>query len=366
MEIVADRSRLAEIRGKLARGEPLSREDGILLYTSPDLAEVASLANERCREINGRRVFYNLNRHINYSNLCVHSCMFCAFAKKRGEEGGYEFSMDEILARAAEAEAAGADELHIVGGLHPDWPYEFYPRMLREIATAYPALHLKGFTAVEIDYLAQLAGRSIDAVLVDLVEAGLGSMPGGGAEVLSERIWRKLFKDKIPPARWLEIHAAAHRQGIRSNATLLYGHIETVEEKVDHHLALRGLQAETGGFLAFIPLRFHPANTPLRKLPLVRGIRSLREIAVARLMLDGIDHVKAYWIMMGLETAQLALTCGADDLDGTVVEEKITHMAGATTPERLSEDDLRAIIEEAGREPCRRDTLYRAVSDEGG
>jgi aminodeoxyfutalosine synthase len=361
MEIAVDRSGLRDIRRKVERGEPLTREDGLRLHATPDLAALGDLADMRCRELHGLRVYYNVNRHINYSNLCVLSCMFCAFAKKRGEAGGYEYSMEEILARAAEAEAAGADEVHIVGGLHPDWPYEAYPRMLREIRRAHSGLHLKAFTAVEIDYLAGLSGKSVEAVLADLIEAGLGSLPGGGAEVLSDRVWRKLFRDKIPPARWLEIHEIAHRAGLRSNATLLYGHVELPEEKVDHCLKLRELQARTGGFLAFIPLRFHPENTPLRRLPLARGVRSLREIAVGRLLLDGFAHVKAYWIMMGLDIAQLALGFGANDLDGTVVEEKITHMAGATTPERLSEEDLRRVIREAGREPCRRDTLYRPV-----
>jgi aminodeoxyfutalosine synthase len=361
IEIVADRSGLGTVARKLERGEPLDREDGLRLYETPDLTALGALADARCRELHGLRVFYNVNRHINYSNLCIHSCMFCAFAKKRGDDGGYEFSMDEIVARAAEAEAAGADEVHIVGGLHPDWPYERYLEMLRAIRAAHPGLHLKAFTAVEIDYLAELSGLSIATVLEQLVEAGLGSMPGGGAEVLTDRVWKKLFRDKIPPARWLEIHEISHGLGIRSNATLLYGHIERPEEKVEHCLKLRDLQTRTGGFLAFIPLRFHPENTPLRKLPLARGIQSLREIAVARLLLDGFDHVKTYWIMTGLETSQLALHFGSNDLDGTVVEEKITHMAGATTPECLGEEDLRGIIREAGREPCRRDTLYRPV-----
>jgi aminodeoxyfutalosine synthase len=359
VEILSDRSGLRDVARKLSRSERLDRDDGIRLYTTPDLAGLGELADARCRERHGLRVFYNVNRHINYSNLCVRSCMFCAFAKRRGDEGGYEYTMDEVLARAAEAEAAGADEVHIVGGLHPDWEYEVYPRMLRLVREAHPGLHLKAFTAVEIDYLADLSGRSVARVLEELHEAGLGSLPGGGAEVLSDRVWRKLFHDKIPPARWLEIHEEAHRLGIRSNATLLHGHIETAEEKVDHALRLRELQDRTGGFLAFIPLRFHPDNTPLRKLPLVKGIHSLREVAVARLLLDGFDHVKAYWIMMGLETAQIALTFGANDLDGTVVEEKITHMAGARTPESMTEPELRALIREAGREPCRRDTLYR-------
>ncbi len=363
LTVVTGRSGLAPLRRKVERGERLTREDGLLLYAHPDLPAVGSLANEAAEARHGKVVGYNVNRHINYSNLCRLSCMFCSFAKKQVEKdgSGYEFSMAEILARAAEADAAGADEVHIVGGLHPDYPYEYYPRMLRAIKQAYPRLHLKAFTAVEIDYFAGLAGKGVEWVLEDLRAAGLGSLPGGGAEVLSERVHRKIFRDKIGPDRWLEIHRIAHRMGIRSNSTLLYGHIETPAEKVEHHLRLRALQDDTGGFMTFIPLRFHPENNALRRLPLARGIVSLREVAVGRLMFDNVPHVKAYWIMMGLETAQQALQYGADDFDGTVVEEKITHMAGATTPEGLTVDQIRRIVREAGKLPVRRDTLYNRL-----
>jgi aminodeoxyfutalosine synthase len=289
--------------------------------------------------------------------------MFCSFAKKVVDEKGlgYEFTTEQILARAKEAEDAGADEVHIVGGLHPSWPYEAYPAMLRALRAAHPRLHLKAFTAVEIDYFARLAGKDVAWVLEDLRAAGLGSLPGGGAEVLSDRVHRKIFRDKIGPARWLEIHGIAHRMGIRSNSTLLYGHVERTEEKVDHLIALREQQDRTGGFLTYIPLRFHNEYNQLRNVPMVRAVHSLREIAVGRLLFDNAPHVKAYWIMMGLETAQLALGYGADDIDGTVVEEKITHMAGATTPEGVSEEFLRDLIREAGKDPVRRDTLYNRV-----
>jgi aminodeoxyfutalosine synthase len=360
-EIHAAESDLPRIRRKIERGERLDRRDGLALYATPDLAALGELADSVNRSKNGRKVTYIVNRHINYSNLCAISCLFCAFGKRPGEENGYEFSMDEILARADEAAAAGACELHIVGGLHPTLPYEHYPAMLRAIKSRQPSLHLKAFTAVEIDHFAALSGKSVAETIRDLMDAGLDSLPGGGAEVFSERVRRKLFREKLGAERWLEIHDTAHRLGLRSNATLLYGHIERDDEKVDHLLRLRDQQDRTGGFLTYIPLRFHPDHTPLERLPAARGIRTLREIAVGRLLLDNFDHVKIYWIMAGLETAQIALGFGADDFDGTVVEEKIYHMAGASTPESLTEAELRAIIEEAGKIPVRRDTLYRIV-----
>ncbi len=363
VEVLADRSGLRDIRRRAERGERLTRDEGILLYAHPDLTAVGEMASARAEALHGKDVGYNVNRHINYSNICRLSCMFCSFAKRLVDEKGigYEFSMQQILARAKEAADAGADELHIVGGLHPDYPYDYYPSMLRALRGAHPGLHLKAFTAVEIDWFATLAGKPVEWVLEDLRKAGLGSLPGGGAEVLSERVHRKIFRDKIGPARWLEIHEIAHRMGIRSNSTLLHGHVERPEEKVDHHIRLRELQDRTGGFLSFIPLRFHNEYNQLRNVPMVRAVHSLREIAVGRLMFDNVPHVKAYWIMMGLEIAQLALQYGADDIDGTVVEEKITHMAGATTPEGVSEELLRTLIREAGRNPVRRDTLYNPV-----
>ncbi len=360
-EILTDTSGLLAIRRKVERGERLSAADGLALYATPHVAALAEMADLANRRVNGLRVGYNVNRHINYSNLCKLSCMFCAFAKKRGEPGAYEFTMDEILERAREAYEGGADELHIVGGLHPDHPYEYYPEMLRAIRARYPELHLKAFTAVEIDYLAELAGKSHEAVLEELVEAGLGSLPGGGAEILTDRVWRKIYRDKMGPDKWIDVHRRAHRVGVRSNSTMLHGHIERDDEKVEHMLRIRALQDETGGFMTFIPLRFHPENTPIERLGIVHGVSSLREIAIGRLLLDNVRHVKTYWIMTSLEVAQICLTAGADDIDGTVVEEKITHMAGARTPEHVDEESLRRVIEEAGRVPYRRDTLYNEV-----
>lgn len=362
LTILDDKSGLTAVRRKVEAGERLSFDDGMALYSTGNLAALGELADHVNRSRNGLRVGYNVNRHINYSNLCKLSCMFCAFAKKRGEEGAYEFTMQEILARAKEADDAGADEVHIVGGLHPDHPYEFYPAMLRAIKAAHPRLHLKAFTAVEIDFLAELSGKTIEGVMEELLEAGLGSLPGGGAEILTDRVWKRVYRDKMGPDKWIDVHRRVHAMGVRSNSTMLHGHVERDDEKVTHMLRLRELQDETGGFMTFIPLRFHPENTPIEKLGIVHGVSSVREIAVGRLMLDNIPHVKTYWIMTGLEVAQICLTMGADDIDGTVVEEKITHMAGARTPEHVGESDLRRCIEEAGRIPYRRDTLYNEIA----
>jgi aminodeoxyfutalosine synthase len=358
LQVLTDRSGLAAIRPKVERGERLTYDDGLALYATKDIAALGELADFANRRVNGLRVGYNVNRHINYSNICKLSCMFCAFAKDRGEEGAYEFSMNEILARAKEAYDGGADEVHIVGGLHPDYPYEYYPAMLRAIKTRYPELHLKAFTAVEIDFFAELSGKSHAWVLRDLLDAGLGSLPGGGAEILTDRVWKKIYRDKMGPDKWIDVHRIAHQVGVKSNSTMLHGHIERDDEKVTHMLRIRELQDETDGFMTFIPLRFHPENTPIQRLGIVHGVSSIREIAVGRLLLDNVKHVKTYWIMTSLEVAQICLTMGSDDIDGTVVEEKITHMAGARTPEHVSEEDLRRCIEEAGRTPYRRSTLY--------
>ncbi|MCE9638169.1 MAG: aminofutalosine synthase MqnE [Planctomycetes bacterium] len=361
LEVLTDKSGLLEISRKVERGERLTADDGMALYKTPNVAALSQLADFANQRLNGLRVGYNVNRHINYSNVCKLSCMFCAYAKKHGEDGAYEFSMDEIIARAKEAYDGGADEIHIVGGLQPDYPWEYYPAMLRAIKTRYPELHLKAFTAVEIDYFANLAGKTHAEVLHELVDAGLGSMPGGGAEILTDRVWSKLYRDKMGPDMWIKVHRIAHQCGVRSNSTMLHGHIERDDEKITHMLRIRELQDETGGFMTFIPLRFHPENTPIQKLGIVHGVSSVREIAIGRLLLDNVPHVKTYWIMTSLEVAQICLTAGADDIDGTVVEEKITHMAGAKTPEHVSEADLRRVIEEAGRTPVRRDTLYNEL-----
>lgn len=357
--IGADHRRVIE--EKVAGNQRLSFEEGVALYSEPDLEWVGQLANSVRERRYGKRTSYIVNLHLNYSNLCTLSCMFCAFARKRGQEGGYEMSLQEMVERVAILKDAVQPEVHIVGGLHPDYPYEYYPKLLRLLREHYPQMHLKAFTAVEIDYFAELAGKSVEWVLQDLREAGLGSMPGGGAEVLTDRIHRKLYRDKMGPDRWIEIHRQAHRLGIRTSATMLYGHIETDEERVEHLIKLRELQDEHGGFLAFIPLRFHPDNTPLKKLPLRTGDEVVRQVALGRLMLDNFDHIKAYWIMSGLENARRAQFFGADDFDGTVVDERITHMAGCDTPVGLTEEGLRQMITDSGRIPKRRNALYEII-----
>lgn len=352
---------LAPIAEKVERGDRLSREDGLALFACADLALLGTLADAVRRRKSGDAAYYVVNRHINYSNLCVDSCLFCAFARKPGQDGAYAFSIDEILAKAAEAVSLGATEIHIVGGHHPDLPFSFYEEMLRRLRAANPSIALKCFTAAEILYFAGKFSMSVDEVLSRFQAAGLSMLPGGGAEVLSERVRKKLCRDKGSTEEWLGVHRAAHRMGLPTNATLLYGHIETEAEKVDHLLHIRSLQDETGGFLSFIPLAYHHENNRLARLSEPTGIDSLRHVAVARLMLDNVPHVKAYWPMLGERIAQLALSFGADDLDGTVIEERIYHMAGAATPQGLPERTLRALIEEAGFRPVKRDAFYNPI-----
>ncbi len=349
------------LTAKVQTGQRLTLEEGLALYAEPDLTWLGQLANLRREQAFGKRTTYVVNLHLNYTNLCVGSCLFCAFARKPGEPGGYEMTVEEMVERIRPLRGVPGAEVHIVGGLHPGHPYRFYPDLLEALHRADPGLHLKAFTAVEIEHFAGLAGRRVEWVLQDLKAHGLGSMPGGGAEVLVERIHRKLHPAKIAPERWLEIHGCAHRLGIPTSATMLAGHIETPAERLEHMDRLRRAQERSGGFLAFIPLRFHPANTRLAGLPLMSDEGVLRDLAISRLMLDNIPHVKAYWVMAGLEAAARAQWFGADDLDGTVVEERITHMAGCLSPAGLAEETLRGMILEAGREPVRRDALYRPL-----
>ena len=335
----------------------LNPEEGLTLLAEASLHDLGMQANAVRERLHGNVAYYNINRHINYSNICKSKCRFCAFSRSPGEDGAFQLTLDEILERAEQAAQAGATELHIVGGVHPSLPFDFYVEMLSELSRRFPLLHLKGFTASEIDHFARLSGLPVEEVLKRLIDVGLGSMPGGGAEVFSERIRARLCPDKIGTERWLAIHQTAHRLGLRTNATLLYGHIETDEELIQHLCILRQAQDETGGFQAFVPLAYHPEGNRLGgKGP--TGQRSLRVIAISRLMLDNTPHIKAYWIMLGVRLAQVALSFGADDLDGTVVEEHITHMAGASSPQELTIKEIRASIEEAGRVPVERTSLY--------
>jgi aminodeoxyfutalosine synthase len=354
---------LEPIAAKVAAGERLSREDGIALYASHDLIGIGQLADHVRRRINGETVYFMVNRHINPTNICENRCKFCAFSRSPGQEGAYEMTLDEIVAAAEEAVPDGAYEIHIVGGLHPDWPFQFYLDMISRLREALPPhVIIQAFTAVEIEYYAKISGLTTLEVLRQLKEAGLDAMPGGGAEIFSERTRAAAWDKKTSADDWLRIHGEAHSLGIKTNCTMLYGHIETTDERVDHLIRLREQQDASGGFLAFIPLAFHPLNTELSELPGTTGYDDLKTLAIARLMLDNIPHVKAFWIMLGLKVAQLSTVFGVDDLDGTVVEEKITHMAGAATPEALSKDDLISMIVETGHVPVERDTLYNVVA----
>jgi aminodeoxyfutalosine synthase len=353
---------LESIAAKVLAGERLNREDGVALYTSRDLLGIGQLADFARRRINGDRVYFMVNRHINPTNICRNRCKFCAFARSEGEEGAYEMTLDTVAEAAAEGAADGAYEIHIVSGLHPEWSYDFYLDMVRRTREAVPDhVIVQAFTAVEIEHMAIIGERSTREVLADLKGVGLDALPGGGAEIFSDRTRVAAWDKKTKSDVWLRIHGEAHELGIATNCTMLYGHIETHEERVDHLIRLREQQDATGGFLAFIPLAFHPANTELADLPGTTGFDDLKTLAIARLMLDNIPHIKAFWIMVGLKVAQLATCFGVDDIDGTVVEERITHMAGATTPEALSKDDLVGMIAETGHVAVERDTLYRVV-----
>ena len=350
---------IGAIREKIRAGAPLSFDDGVLLYKHKNLAELGLLANEVRERMHGDRTYYNINMHINATNVCVADCMFCSFARlKPGDPGAYTMSLEEAFGRLRARANQPITEIHIVNGLHPDLPFEYYEDLLRGLKRIRPDIHLKCFTAVEIHFFAEKFGMSYEQVLRRLMDAGLGSLPGGGAEIFAERVRRKICREKSDADQWLEVHRVAHRLGLRSNATMLYGHIETLEERIDHMLRIRALQEETGGFQTFIPLAFHPEGNALMKLPPPGGFDDLRTFAVSRLMMHNVAHVKAYWIMLGLKIAQVALGFGVDDLDGTVQEERIYHMAGARTPESLTRADLEAMIRAAGREPVERDTLY--------
>ena len=353
--------RLSAIRDKVEAGQRLSFDDGVYLYENVDLFTLGELANLVRERKNGNFAYYNVNTHLNPTNVCVYRCTFCAFRADLKSPKGYVMSDAQILERAAEADHRGATELHIVGGLHHQLPYEWYLNVVRIIHEAHPRLHLKAYTAVEWDWFQRLTGRPTKDLLAEFKEAGLGSLPGGGAEIFHPEVRDKICEHKADAESWLRIHREAHRLGLRSNATMLYGHIEEVRHRVDHLIRLRELQDETGGFQTFIPLAFHPDNTNLSHIPKPSGLLDLKTMAVSRLMLDNFPHIKAYWVMLGIKTAQVALSFGADDLDGTVVHEKIYHDAGSDSPQELSVEEIRRLIREAGRVPVERDTLYNEV-----
>jgi aminodeoxyfutalosine synthase len=353
---------IADIAAKLASGERLSFDDGVRLAKCPDLHALGFLANREREKRHGARTYYNFNLRLEPTNVCVASCLFCSFARlKPGDAGAYTMSLEQVFDKLRTRANQPLTEVHIVNGLNPDLPFSYYTDLLSGLKRIRPEIHLKCFTAVEIAFFADTYGMTDEQVLRALMAAGLDSLPGGGAEVFSERVRRKICHDKADADRYLSIHKTAHRLGMRSNVTLLYGHIETPEERVDHMIRARNLQDETGGLQAFIPLAFHPDNNQMRKLPAPSATDSLRVHALARLMCDNIPHVKAFWIATGVEVAQMSLWYGVDDLDGTVQEEKIYHMAGARTPETLTTDDIRRLVRAAGREPVERDTLYNVI-----
>jgi aminodeoxyfutalosine synthase len=373
---------LTAIRDMVLAGEVLSRDDGVALYRSRDIYGIGRLANYAREKLHGDKTYYNRNRHINYTNVCALSCKFCSFYRKRGEEGAYEMPVEQVVATAIKARDGGATEVHIVGGLHPWLKFDYYTDMLSGIRSACPNLHIKAFTAIEIVHLSRVARMSVREVLTALREAGLGSLPGGGAEIFDDRVHDEVFKGKVRADRWFDVHRTAHSLGIYSNATMLYGHVESIEERVGHFIALRELQAESleaAGFASqsdpnpetrtpkpdraffncVIPLSFIPENSELGALPGPTGLTDLKTLAIARLMLHNFAHIKAFWIMQGIGLSQLALNWGCDDLDGTVVWYDITKRQGEGTHQELHESDLRRLIREAGRTPVERDTLYR-------
>ncbi|MFZ3201327.1 MAG: aminofutalosine synthase MqnE, partial [Candidatus Acidiferrales bacterium] len=344
-------ARLEPIAGKILAGERLNGADGLTLFRSHDLLALGWLANHVRERRHGNVCYFNVNRHINPTNVCVAHCKLCAFGRSPDAPGAYTFALDEVFERAAAGVAEGATEFHIVGGLHPDLPFDYYLDLIRGLKQRFPHVHLKAFTMVEVHYYARISKLSIRETLLKMKEAGVDSLPGGGAEIFHPRVRKIICDHKVSGQMWLQIARTAHEIGLRSNATMLYGHVETIEERVDHLLRLRETQDISHGFVAFIPLAFHPANTALSHLPKPTGFDDLKTMAVSRLLLDNFDHIKAYWIMLTPRIAQIALRFGANDLDGTVAEEKIYHDAGATTPERLTRAELERLIRAAGRVP---------------
>ena len=353
---------LEKIAEKVDVGERLSFDDGLALEASGDFLGVGALANAVREKKSGNDAFYINNRHINHTNICVNTCRFCAFSRKEGDDGAYAMSIAKVMEDAHKHDGENFSEFHIVGGLHPDFPYSYYVEMIKRLHEDFPGTHLQAYTAVEIAYFAEISGKSVEEVLINLKDAGLGSLPGGGAEIFDDKVRRKICPEKIDADEWLSVHKTAHKIGMNSNATMLYGHIEKPEHRIDHLIRLREAQDESGGFLTFIPLAFHPKNTEYEKISRSSGVMDLKMIAISRLMLDNFDHIKAFWIMIGESVAQLALSFGADDMDGTVVEEKITHAAGAETAELLAKEKIERLIIEAGRVPVERDTVYNMVA----
>jgi aminodeoxyfutalosine synthase len=366
LEIRTTDPALRPIAEKIIAGDRLTLQDGQVLYATRDLHAVGRLANFVREKLHGDKTYYNRNRHINYTNVCALSCKFCSFYRKRGEDGAYEMPVDQVIATAARAAQAGATEVHIVGGLHPWLKFDYYLDILSGIRRQCPQLHIKAFTAIEIIHLSRVARLSVREVLIALRDAGLGSLPGGGAEIFDDRVHDEIFKGKVREDRWFDVHRTAHDLGIYTNATMLYGHVETPAQRIGHMIKLRQLQEESlaagkASFNCVIPLSFIPENSELGFLPGPTGLTDLKTLAIARLMIDNIAHIKAFWIMQTVGLSQLALSWGCDDLDGTVIWYDITKREGNGVHQELHVDDIKRIIREAGRIPVERDTLYREV-----
>jgi aminodeoxyfutalosine synthase len=360
---------LKRIEKKVFSGVRLNPEDAVTLFQSNDIFTIGRLASYVSARKNGNNVYFVRNRHINPSNICVNRCKFCAFSRSRGDRDAYELSIKKIInklrsptpSRFTFHASPSFTEVHIVGGLHPDRPIDYYLDMLKAIKASYPRMHIKAFTAVEIDFFSRISGLSISDTLLELKNAGLDSMPGGGAEIFNTRIRNRICPEKINGQKWLHIMKKAHGHGIKSNATMLYGHFEHYRHRAEHMVKLRELQDRTGGFQAFIPLAFHPMNTGLNNMEYTSGIDDIKTVAISRLFLDNFPHIKAYWIMLGEKIAQLALKFGADDLDGTIIEEKITHSAGALSEHAITREKLIHLIRKAGKVPVERDSYYNPV-----
>ena len=355
--------KLTIIEQKILAEERLSFDDGVTLWNSFDLLGVGYLSNIVRERMHGNDTYFIHNRHINHTNICVNSCQFCAFGVKEDDSMAYTKSLDEIYSDAEQYNSGCVSEFHIVGGLHPDLPFQYYLDMISGLKERFPEVHIQAFTAVELEYLSKIAGMSLRETLIELRDAGLGSIPGGGAEIFAKRVRKKICSEKTNAEDWLDVHETVHSVGMKSNATMLYGHVENAEERTDHLIRLRKLQDKTNGFLTFIPLAFHPENTNLSFLKSTTGQLDLRALAVSRLMLDNFPHVKAFWIMITPQIAQLSLSFGTNDMDGTVVEEKIIHAAGGVTGQIFYKNTIVDMILEAGRKPVERDTLYEQTQE---
>ncbi len=353
---------ITSIKNKVLSGKRLTQEDAIMLFETDDIFTLGKLASYVSKKRNGNKVYFVKNIHINPTNICVNRCRFCAFSKSKGEKGAYELGIDKIINKIQKSNFKNQNlcEIHIVGGLHPDWPSEHYIEMISTIKKTFPKIHIKAFTATEIEYFSRISRKNINDVLTELKQNGLDTMPGGGAEIFDNEIRNKLCPEKLSGKGWLDVMETAHNLGIKTNATMLYGHIENYEQRVDHLMKLRELQDKTKGFQAFVPLAYHPKNTDIGG-SYSSGIDDLKTIAVSRLVLDNFPHIKAYWIMLGEKLSQLALLFGADDIDGTITEEKITHSAGALSSKSMNADELKNLIKKAGKIPIERDAFYKAV-----